>query len=45
MLASDLGAPRKQRHTAHRIWTRIRRIRSAKPVSGGMWRSASAISA
>ncbi len=23
MLASDLGAPRKQRHTAHRIWTRL----------------------
>jgi transposase len=23
MLASDLGAPRKQRHTAHRIWRRL----------------------
>ncbi|MGH9563712.1 MAG: IS21 family transposase [Terracidiphilus sp.] len=23
MLTSDLGAPRKQRHTAHRIWTRL----------------------
>src|ERR1700726_4023185 len=25
MLASDLQAPRKQRHTAHRIWMRLRK--------------------
>jgi hypothetical protein len=24
MLKADLGAPRKQRHTAHRIWQRIK---------------------
>jgi hypothetical protein len=28
MLASDLQAPRKQRHTAHRIWMRLRNYRN-----------------
>jgi len=32
MLASDLQAPRKQRHTAHRIWTRLRKEHPGFPV-------------
>jgi hypothetical protein len=32
MLASDLKAPRKQRHTAHRIWMRLCREHPDHPV-------------
>jgi transposase len=32
MLASDLQAPRKQRHTAHRIWMRLRNEHPSHPV-------------
>jgi transposase len=32
MLASDLQAPRKQRHTAHRIWMRLRKEHPEHPV-------------
>jgi hypothetical protein len=32
MLASDLQAPRKQRHTAHRIWMRLRKEHPDHPV-------------
>jgi hypothetical protein len=32
MLASDLQAPRKQRHTAHRIWMRLRHEHPEHPV-------------
>ena len=31
-LASDLQAPRKQRHTAHRIWMRLRKEHPNHPV-------------
>ena len=33
MLDSDRDAPRKQRHTAHRIWTRLRQECPEHPVS------------
>ena len=33
MLAGDREAPRKQRHTAHRIWTRLRQECPEHPVS------------
>ena len=33
MLESDREAPRKQRHTAHRIWTRLRQECPEHPVS------------
>ena len=33
MLASDRQAPRKQRHTAHRIWTRLRKDHPEYAVS------------
>jgi transposase len=33
ILQSDLEAPRKQRHTAHRIWERIRQERPEVPVA------------
>jgi len=33
ILATDERAPRKQRHTAHRIWERIRRERRESPVA------------
>jgi transposase len=32
MLEVDRQAPRKQRHTAHRIWTRLREEHSAHPI-------------
>jgi transposase len=32
MLASDRQAPRKQRHTAHRIWTRLREEQPSHPI-------------
>ena len=32
MLASDLQAPRKQRHTAHRIWMQLRKEHPEHPV-------------
>lgn len=32
MLCSDLQAPRKQRHTAHRIWMRLRNEHPSLPV-------------
>ena len=32
MLSSDLEAPRKQRHTAHRIWMRLRKEHPSLPV-------------
>jgi transposase len=32
MLGSDLQAPRKQRHTAHRIWMRLRKEHPEHPV-------------
>src|ERR1700688_3220690 len=32
MLASDLQAPRKQRHTAHRIWMRLHKEHPEHPV-------------
>jgi transposase len=32
MLSSDLQAPRKQRHTAHRIWMRLRKEHPSHPV-------------
>src|ERR1700739_885987 len=32
MLESDLRAPRKQRHTAHRIWMRLRREHPNHPI-------------
>ena len=32
MLASDLQAPRKQRHSAHRIWMRLRKEHPEHPV-------------
>src|SRR5215467_7583933 len=32
MLESDRRAPRKQRHTAHRIWTRLREERPEHPL-------------
>ncbi len=32
MLAADIKAPRKQRHTAHRIWMRLRREHPDHPV-------------
>lgn len=32
MLASEIKAPRKQRHTAHRIWMRLRREHPDHPV-------------
>jgi hypothetical protein len=45
MLAANLKAPRKQRHTAHRVWKRLRRSTqtspSAKPRCGAICRSAS----
>src|ERR1700684_1719495 len=33
ILRSDLEAPRKQRHTAHRIWERIRQEHPDSPVA------------
>jgi hypothetical protein len=33
ILQSDREAPRKQRHTAHRIWERIRREHPDSPVA------------
>ena len=33
MLESDRQAPRKQRHSAHRIWTRLRKEHPEHPVS------------
>jgi transposase len=33
MLESDLTAPRKQRHTAHRIWTRLRDEHPEVPIA------------
>ena len=33
MLDSDRQAPRKQRHTAHRIWTRLREEYPGNPIS------------
>lgn len=33
MLVSDLQAPRKQRHTAHRIWTRLREEQPNHPIA------------
>src|SRR6202140_5694164 len=33
MLASDLQAPRKQRHTAHRIWMRLRNEHPNHPIA------------
>jgi hypothetical protein len=32
MLAADIKAPRKQRHTAHRIWMRLRNEHPSHPV-------------
>jgi transposase len=32
MLEADRQAPRKQRHTAHRIWTRLRQEHSEHPI-------------
>lgn len=32
MLSADQQAPRKQRHTAHRIWMRLRQERSDHPL-------------
>jgi hypothetical protein len=46
MLESDRTAPRKQRHTAHRIWTRLCEehpgVPIAEPTDGVMWRCANA---
>jgi hypothetical protein len=33
ILEADRRAPRKQRHTAHRIWVRITRERSGYPIA------------
>src|SRR5580700_5933695 len=33
MLESDRRAPRKQRHTAHRIWTRLRAEHPSQPIA------------
>ena len=33
ILKADRQAPRKQRHTAHRIWVRITRERSSYPIA------------
>src|SRR2546423_1164213 len=33
ILEDDRRAPRKQRHTAHRIWVRITRERSSHPIA------------
>ena len=33
MLVSDRQAPRKQRHTAHRIWTRLREEHPGHPIA------------
>ena len=33
MLEGDRQAPRKQRHTAHRIWTRLRAEHSSHPIA------------
>ena len=33
MLESDRQAPRKQRHTAHRIWTRLREEHPGYPIA------------
>ena len=33
VLEADRQAPRKQRHTAHRIWVRITRERSGYPIA------------
>ncbi len=33
MLEGDLNAPRKQRHTAHRIWTRLREEHPGNPIA------------
>jgi hypothetical protein len=33
MLEGDRQAPRKQRHTAHRIWTRLREEHSGYPIA------------
>ena len=33
ILQTDQQAPRKQRHTAHRIWERVRQERPASPVA------------
>jgi len=33
ILEADRQAPRKQRHTAHRIWVRITRERSSYPIA------------
>jgi transposase len=33
ILEADRQAPRKQRHTAHRIWVRITRERSSSPIA------------
>ncbi len=33
ILQADRQAPRKQRHTAHRIWVRINRERSGYPIA------------
>src|ERR1700681_2761243 len=33
MLASDRQAPRKQRHTSHRIWTRLREEQPGHPIA------------
>ena len=32
MLEADRQAPRKQRHTAHRIWTRLREEHPEHPI-------------
>ena len=41
MLEADRQAPRKQRHTAHRIWTRLREEHPERPIGsrpcGGTW--------
>ena len=34
MLEADRQAPRKQRHTAHRIWTRLREEHPERPIGG-----------
>lgn len=33
ILTADQGAPRKQRHTAHRIWVRLRQEKPEHPIS------------
>src|ERR1700694_1246558 len=34
MLEGDRQAPRKQHHTAHRIWTRLRKKHPEHPIAG-----------